>query len=172
MIQKCSIIAVLEIFFKEPLKAHFIREISRRINLAQTSVRNNIKELIKNKLIIEKKSYPFNNLIANRDNEKFLFYKQAYNYYSLFDLKNEIIDKIHPKGIVIFGSYSRGEDIEESDIDVLIISKIKKDLDLSNIEDRLNRKINLLFVNSLKELDKNIKNNVQNGWVIYGGINE
>ena len=76
MIQKCSYIKVLEVFFKEPTKIHFIREISKSISLAQTSVRNHIKELEKENLIIKKESRPFNGFVANRENEKFLFYKQ------------------------------------------------------------------------------------------------
>ena len=130
MIQKCSYIKVLEVFFKEPTKIHCIREISKSISLAQTSVRNHIKELEKENLIIKKESRPFNGFVANHENEKFLFYKQAYNLYSLFDVKNIIINKIAPKTLIFFGSYQRGEDIEWSDIDLLAVSKVKKEIDL------------------------------------------
>ena len=39
MAQKCSLLKVLEIFFIEPTSIHFIKAISKKINLASTSVR-------------------------------------------------------------------------------------------------------------------------------------
>ncbi len=170
MIQKCSYLTVLEIFFKEPTSIHFIREIGKRIQLAQTSVRNHIKDLKKNKLIMTKIAKPFNGLVANRDNEQFLFYKQAYNFYSLWELRNVIIKSMHPKTIIVFGSYSRGEDVEESDIDMLVITKVKKEIKTKNLENMMSRKINIIYKDSLEKLEEPIKNSVLNGWIIYGGI--
>ena len=168
MIQKCSYMGVLEVFFEEPTKIHFIREISKRISLAQTSVRNHVKELEKEELIIKKESKPFNGFIANRENGKFLFYKQVYNLYSLFDIKEMIIQEIAPKALIFFGSYQKGEDIEESDIDLIILSKIKKEINTEKYEKKLSRKLHLTFVKDIKELDKNVKDNIKNGWILYG----
>lgn len=170
MIQKCNYIRVLGVFFKEPTKIHFIREVGRKISLAQTSVRNHIKELEKEGLIIKKESHPFDGFIANREDEKFLFYKQAYNFYSLFDVKKEIIHKIAPKAMVFFGSYQKGEDIEWSDIDLLIISKVKKEINLEKYEKKLLRKLHITFVKDINELDQSVKDNIKNGWVLYGKI--
>ena len=121
-------------------------------------------------LINSKKSKPFNGYAANRDNDAFLFYKQAFNLLSLFDLRNLIIETIHPKSIVLFGSYSRGEDIETSDIDILIISKVKKEPKLSGIEKKLKKKINLMIIKELNELDPSILNKIYNGIVLHGEI--
>lgn len=170
MIQQCSYIAVLEVFFKEPINIHFIREIGRRIKLAQTSVRNHIRDLEKKKLIVIKSAKPFNGFVANRENEEFLFYKQAYNFYSLLELRKIIVNALHPRAIIVFGSYSRGEDIEESDIDILVITKVKKEIEIKAIEKKMGRKINLIFKESLEKLEEPIKDNALNGWVIYGWI--
>jgi|SRR3972149_7788462 len=170
MIQKSSYDKVLEVFFKEPIKIHFIREISKRISLAQTSVRNHMKQIEKEKLIMKKESKPFDGFIANRENEKFLFYKQIYNLYSLFDIKMEIIHKIAPKTMVLFGSYQRGEDIEGSDIDLLVVSKVKKEINLEKYEKELSRKLHLTFIKDIGDLDESVVENIKNGWVIYGKI--
>lgn len=170
MIQKCSLFAVLEVFFKEPTTIHFIREIGRKVDLAQTSIRNYIQELEKNNLIIKKKSKPFDGFIANRDNERFIFYKQVYNFYSLYELRELIVKSIYPKTIIVFGSYARGEDIEESDIDIVILSKVKKEINLKKFEKLLNRKINVTFIDNFNKLDASLRINVLNGWMIYGGV--
>lgn len=170
MIQKCSLIRVAEVFFKEPTQIHFVREISRKIKLATTSVNNYVLDLKKEELILGKKSKPFDGLIANRDNEKFLYYKRAYNLYSLFELRRKIIGEIAPKAIVLFGSYQRGEDIETSDIDLLVMTKIVKKINLEKYEKELNRKVHLTFSENLDKLDKNIKENIKNGVILYGGL--
>ena len=170
MEQKCSYLKVLEIFFIEPTTTHFIKEISRKINLAPTSVRNHIKDLLAKNLIKKKKAKPFNGLVANRENEDFIFYKSVYNLYSLKQLTDFLISTFWPKLIVVFGSYTKGEDIEKSDIDILIISKTKKEINLERFEKNLKRKINLLIVEKLEKLDKNIIKKIYNGTVLYGGF--
>ena len=64
MEQKCSYMKVLEVFFREPTTIHFIKSIAKEINLAHTSVRNHIHELLKVGLIKKKASRPFD---AERD---------------------------------------------------------------------------------------------------------
>lgn len=165
-----SLFIVAEVFFKEPAEIHFIKEISRKIKIAPTSVRNIIKDLDKNRLIVKKQSKPFNGYIANRESEDFIFYKKIYNLYSLKDLTREIINQIYPSAIVLFGSYSRGEDVKSSDIDIFIISKVKKEINVSLFEKILERKINILVLDKIEKLDESIKKKINNGIVLYGEI--
>ena len=170
MEQKCSYLKVLEVFFIEPTTTHFIKEIGKKINLAPTSVRNHIKDLFAKNLIKKKKAKPFDGFIANRENEEFIFYKRVYNLYSLKELSKFLTSSFWPKLIVVFGSYARGEDIEESDIDILIISKTKKEINLEKFEKKLKKKINLLIIDKLEKLDKSIIKKIYNGIVLHGSF--
>jgi predicted nucleotidyltransferase len=170
MIQKYSDLRVLEVFFKEPTAVHFIREISREIKLAPPSVKIIIRNLLEQGLIKPKRSKPFDGYVADRENDYFLFYKRAYNLLSLYDLRNLIIEVIHPISIILFGSYSRGEDIETSDMDIMVISKAKKELEFPAIEKKLKRKINIMIIEDLKKLDSLIVDKIHNGIVLYGGV--
>lgn len=170
MLQKCGYMHTLEVFFREPTNLHFIRSVSNKIQLAQTSVRNHFNFLIKENFISSKKGNPFDGYVANRENEEFIYYKRIYNLASLKELRDFLIEEIYPKAIIVFGSYNLGEDIETSDIDLVIISKVKKNLDLSKFEKRLARKINILFVSELNKLDEKIQKKVQNGVVLYGSL--
>jgi len=169
MVQKCSYTKTLEVFFQEPTKMHFIKEISRNLKIAHTSIRNNIKWLLKENLIIPKESKPFSGYIANRENSEFIFLKKAYNLSALFELKKYLEKTIYPKLAVVFGSYSLGEDIETSDIDLLVISNGKK-IDLKKFEKDLKREINVLVINDLKKVEKPILNKIYNGFIICGGF--
>lgn len=169
MVQKCSYVKTLDIFFKEPTKIHFIKEISRKIKIAPTSIRNNINGLLSENLILPKKSFPFSGYVANRENLDFIFLKRLYNLYSLKNLK-EFLEKNHfPKLVAVFGSYANGEDIESSDIDLFILSK-KKRFDISDFEKKLEREINLIVVDNINKLDKKLLKKIYNGVVISGGF--
>jgi len=169
MVHKCSYSKTLEIFFQEPTKIHFIKEISRKIGVAPTSIRRNISELFEENLIIPKKSSPFDGYVANRDCERFIFLKRVYNFGSLEKLKIYLEKSFYPTLAVVFGSYSLGEDIENSDLDLLIVSKIKK-IDLKKFEKELKREVNILVIDSLNKLEQPILNKVYNGFVICGGF--
>lgn len=170
MIQKCSIWRVSSIFFLEPLKVHYIKEISKKINLAPTSVRKHILELLKDNIVIKKKQEHFSGFIANRENQNFLFYKRIYNLTQIKEtgLEDFLIKSLYPQVIVLYGSYLRGEDIEKSDIDIVIISKVKKELDIEKFESMLKRRVHLIIINDIKKLKKEIILEVINGMVLYG----
>jgi predicted nucleotidyltransferase len=168
MVQKSSFLKTLEVFFIEPTKIHFIKEISKKTEIAHTSIKNNIDKLLEEKLIIPKESRPFNGYVANRDNPDFIFYKKIYNLYSLKNLKDFLNKNHSPKLTVIFGSYSLGEDIETSDIDILIITK-EKEINLKKFEKELKREINIICIDNLNKLEKPI-NKIQNGFVLTGGF--
>ena|SRR3989338_3247038 len=170
MVQKCSYEKVLEVFLVEPTKIHFIKEISRKIKIAPTSVRNNIKQLLSENLIKKKESSPFNGFIANRDNDQFLWKKRAYNLLSLKELSDDIVFQCHPQLLIVFGSYSLGQDIESSDIDILISTETKKEITVKKFEKKIKRDIHLIIINNLNDIEIKIKNKVLNGIVLYGGF--
>ena len=69
--------------------------------------------------------------------------------------------------IILFGSYSRGEDIENSDIDIAIISNKKLNLDLEKYKRFLNRVINIHEIN-LNKISSEFLFNLYNGIVLGG----
>lgn len=164
---------VLEVFFIEPSKEHYLMNISRTINIAHTSVKQNLIKLVKRGLINQetqrkgKRNFPVYK--ANKDNKEFKRYKMIYNITSL--LESRLIDfleeKIAPKAIILFGSYRRGEDLEDSDIDIFI-EGIEEKIDLKIFEKKLKRKIQLHFKKDFNTYPKELKNNIINGILLQG----
>lgn len=68
---------------------------------------------------------------------------------------------------MLFGSCARGEDIEASDVDLLVVS-IEKEVDLKKFELVLKRKISLHFEENVSEIPKELLNNIVNGIVLFG----
>ncbi len=169
MIQKYSRYKILEQFFDFPRKAFLIREISRNSKLAAPSVRLHLKALLSEELIIKDDSTLYPSFKANKENSMFKLLKSQNIVLRLnkCGLLNEIEKAIYPACMVLFGSASRGEDNEDSDIDLFVQAK-KAKIDLSKFEKVLNRKINILFEPNIKTLSPELLNNLANGAVTYG----
>lgn len=177
MLQKSTTDKVLELFFKEPNKQHYLKEISRELDIAHTSVKRILNELLKNNLIKEE--------IFQRGRRSFPYYQASFNndYYKLLKKLNNLKqlekvglikylqDKLMPHTIVLFGSYSRGEDLEESDID-LFIQTNKETIELKEFEKKLNRKIELHFKKDFQKYPQELKNNIMNGITLRGFLNQ
>ena len=147
MLQKSSILQTAEYFFAYPSKEHYLMDISRNIGLAHTSTKKNLKKLVKLGMIVEYAEKKGGRLFpiykANLNGKMFKRYKLIYNLSSI--LESSLIDFIEealaPKSIVLFGSYSRGEDGEQSDIDFVVNTSVKEMIDLTKFEKILGRKI-------------------------------
>jgi len=160
---------VLTAFFNNPLKEFGLRELSRKVKLAPKSVKNYLKEFIKKKIIIESVRNKSPIYKANRENEKFIFYKKICNQEILKESEviKYIYDSCLPDMIILFGSFSKGEDIKNSDVDLYVQSKEKK-LTLEKYEKMIGRKINIFFSPDLNKLSNELKNNIINGIIIKG----
>lgn len=169
MLQNYNKYGVLSIFFDNPRKEFYIRDISRRLELAVTSVTNYLKELTKEGFLIKSKEGLYPSYKANRDDNNFKFYKKIHN---IINIKNSGIiqyleDKCLPNSIVLFGSYAKGDDIENSDIDIFVEAKEKK-INIEKYEKLLNRKINIFFFKDFNKLSKELRNNIINGVKLEG----
>ena len=173
MLQKCSILKIAGVFFEEPTKRHYLIEISKKSKIAHTSVKKHLSTLKKLSIIkesIEKKgSRNFPIYTADINNKNYKNYKKIYNFLKLKESKliDFLKDKLMPKSIILFGSYQRGEDVEDSDIDLFIECKEEK-LDLSNFKKQLKRNIQLHFKENFKKYPKELKNNIINGMILEG----
>jgi len=173
MLQKSSMSKTLEVFFDNPMKEHYLMDISRSLGIAHTSIKKNLVHLIKLGLITEKiikrgkRKFPV--FKSNIENKYFKKYKIISNLSILSEsgLIEYLEEKLFPKVIVLFGSYRRGEDIADSDIDLFVECK-KEELNLSLFEKKLKRKIQLHFKEDFNSFPKELKNNIINGIVLYG----
>jgi predicted nucleotidyltransferase len=173
MLQNSNMWNTAKVFFIYPRKEQYLLEISREINLAHTSVKKNLDILIKKGIItktkITKQSRIFPVYKANIESKEFRRYKKLYNYMSITDsgLIEHLEETVMPKCIVLFGSYERGEDSEESDIDLFTETK-ETELKLDRFEKILSRKIQLHFNPNFKNYPTELKNNIANGTVLNG----
>jgi len=159
---------LLKVFLDNPTESFRLRELSRMSKLAPLSVSNYLKEFEKQDLIKKyvKRDIPY--YISQRDNKNFILYKKLSIIYELNEsgLVDYLWDTLAPETIILYGSYAKGESIEDSDIDLFIIGKETK-LDLEKYEKVLGKNIHLMF-NKLKNIPNELKNNLINGTILKG----
>ena len=169
MLQYYSTYKTLQEFFDFPRKSFQLRELSRNINLAQVSVMNHVNKLVKEGLIVREEKGIYPSYRANRENEEFKLLKKQNIILRLHKIGfiKHVDEKIKPNCIVLFGSAARGEDTENSDLDMFIQAAVV-DLKLGEYEELLKRKINILFEHNLKDISRELLNNIINGEILYG----
>jgi len=162
---------VLNMFFDNPSGTFHVREVARITGLNPNTVLNIVEGLVKEKLVKRDKKKHIVELSANVD-DKFRQIKRIANLNKIYEsgVVGFLSEKFNAEAIVIMGSYSFGEDIQRSDVDILVITKEDyKSLDLSKFEKALKRKIHLVTVYYDKISDEFFNNSI-NGIVVYGYI--
>ncbi|MEK6933632.1 MAG: nucleotidyltransferase domain-containing protein [Nanoarchaeota archaeon] len=171
MLEKYNRYNVLKLFFDSPTESFRLREISRFAKISPPSIMIYLKEFERDGLIKKqtKRNIPFYS--AMRDDPNFVIYKKISILFELNikGLIDYLWDNLSPKAIVLYGSFAKGESIEDSDIDLFILGK-KRDLEVTEFEKKLNKKIHLLFKESLKDMSNELKNNILNGIILKGYI--
>ncbi len=150
------------------------RGIARHLNVSPTAISNALEKLEKESLILVKKDKESKRLSIelNKDNPKVYNLKRVENLKLIYEsgLIEFLSDNFPGSTIILFGSYSYGEDNINSDIDIAIIGYKEKEIDLTKFHKLLERSIMLNFYQDFKDIGKNLKDNICNGIVLKGAI--
>jgi predicted nucleotidyltransferase len=169
-------ITILKPFFEEPNREYHIRELARILKINHTTVRQKLTKLVKEGFLTVSKGkiYSAYKPIISR---KYLNLKL---YYNLEKIRiSELVDNIEKAfdypTIILFGGYATANDDTTSDIDICVISNIKKEFDTEKCEKILNRKISFhLFTKekwkSMAKENKGLINSICNGIVLSGQL--
>ncbi len=148
------------------------REIARILDVSPTAVANSVRELKERGLLRIEKIKTINFISLNRDEQRAIELKRAENLRNAYG--SGLSDYLHnalPGGTIsLFGSYSRGEDTETSDIDIAVIGRGQKNLDMGRYQEALRRKINVNFYDSWGKIHRHLRNNILNGIILHGSV--
>jgi len=150
------------------------RHIAKLLKVSPTAVSNALENLEKEKVVAVEKQGKMNLLLIelNRNNRQVIAMKRAENLKMIYEsgFVEGIFNKFPGATILLFGSYSHGEDIINSDIDIAVIGMKEEKMKLDDFEKRLEREININFYKDWKSIQKNLKNNILNGILLSGGV--
>ena len=162
---------------EDSYREYHIRLLAKLTKLSPNTVITGTDELQKEGIITKERDTQTNRVIikANTQNNQFLLQKKFYSLQEIYD--SGVIDHLQQElsfpTIVLFGSFAKGENRPESDIDLFIISDVDKKVDLKTFEKKLDAEIQVFLhtKKSFRELikaNKELMNNVLNGYVLTG----
>lgn len=167
---------VAEVFYKYPDKEFSLSDLSKESRVAKTNIGDVLKILEKSGFIQIEKLAKIWRIKANLSNQYYLKSKIVYNINFVY--QSGLIELLvnmynNPKAIILFGSFRKGEDTSNSDIDIAIE---KNDIgeyktlglrELIDYEKSIGRRIQIHEFNR-KVVDIHVFNNIANGVVLYG----
>ena len=164
---------IIEHFFVNPTAKLRVREIERALKLPLPSIIRYCKDLEKEKILSIVKTGSVIFYTADRTSEKFLLEKKLFNIKQVYEsgTLGYIRRELSNPTIVLFGSYAKGEDTEESDIDLYLETPSKKEVNMDKFEKILKRKIQILRHKNLKDIQNpHLANNIINGVLLNGFV--
>ena len=159
---------IMEYFFDNPTARLRLRNIERELSLPFPSVVRYCKELKEENIltVVEISGVKF---YTSTRQEEFLLHKKLYNIRRLHEtgLIDYLKKKLSNPPIILFGSYSKGEDLENSDIDIYIETPSTKKIPLDMFAKQLKREIQIIQHKSIKDISNpRLANNIVNGITI------
>lgn len=156
----------LEPFLNDNYRRISIREYARIRKISPPSSSVLLNGLFKEGLLIKEEERNYIFFAANRENLLFIHLSRAYWYIQLKKsglldyLTKELVNPL----VMLFGSFSKAEVTQNSDIDIAIKAR-KKKLDVSKFEKKLGRAIQIIFYDEAKI---NLHNSILNGFIVEG----
>ena len=98
--------------------------------------------------------------------------KRADNIRQIYEsgLAGFLKEKFPGCAVIVFGSFSRGEDTGKSDIDIAIVGSKTKVLDMEGFRKTLMKEIRVNFYASFGGINKELRNNIVGGMLLSGWI--
>lgn len=154
-----------EVFYDFPSKQFTIRELAKLAKIPKSTVQKYLGELKKMGWVTRENQ-------ANNTELSFKLRKIHHYVEKIADsgVIEELVERLNPSVIILFGSIRKGESEKESDIDLFVETAVKKEVDLSKYKKKLGREIQLFVYPEMAKLPAPLFNNVVNGIKLYGSF--
>ena len=167
---------IMDLFMEDSYRKFNVREVGRLTKLNPSTASKYLFLAAKSDMLKMEKSRNFILFSANLENRTFRDMKIYRNIKKIREsglvefIENELN---YPESIILFGSYAKGENRKDSDIDIFILSESKKKLNLKTFEAKLKAEIqvfrhNRQEIERIKVRSKELLNNIINGVKLSG----
>jgi len=167
-----TLMKVLELFIEDPLNERHEREVVREAKVSKGSANNILRCLTELDFLVRERKGRMVFYKLNTREPTVRQFKVFANVYALKELVDQL--KHYSRKIVMFGSCAQGIDVNESDIDLLIISLEKEPVKriVSAFNKKNNKKVAAITLNineyiQLKQEDKPLYENIERGIVLW-----
>ena len=150
------------------------RNLAVSIDVSQPAISKALPYLEKQEMIVVAKDRNSKRLSIslNMENPLVVGMKRADNIRQIYEsgLAGFLKEKFPGCAVIVFGSFSRGEDTGKSDIDIAIVGSKTKVLDMEGFRKTLMKEIRVNFYASFGGINKELRNNIVGGMLLSGWI--
>jgi predicted nucleotidyltransferase len=157
-------------FIEDNYRRINVREYAKLAHISPPTASKQLDLRQKEGLLIKETDRQYIYYSANKDSWLFLRLLHIYWLYRLETLKNHLEKNLIDPTIILFGSLAKSEAKQDSDVDLAVISRSAKNLDLTSYEKQLKRKVHLLKYDSWDAIPRDIYKNIINGVVMSGRL--
>lgn len=160
----------LKIFFEDCYRRVNVREYARINKISPATASKLLGNYTKEGLL---KRETFKNYIfyyTNQKSKDFIDLSRIYWRERLKDFIDEIDEKVHNPTIVLFGSLSKAEVKEDSDVDIAIFSG-EVEINFEKYEKKIRRNIQVFWFKSIENVkNEHLRKNIINGYILRGKL--
>ena len=136
---------VIKYFALNPSTEVYVNELAKILNLSTGRCSQILRDLSLFGILVKKDLgkahyYNLNDNYLTNELKRFVGIYQIYDNEIVREIKNTYSDDI---SVALYGSYSKGDFTEKSDIDILVITQEKPKVDLKDLEEKLKVEINV-----------------------------
>ncbi|MBW2983424.1 nucleotidyltransferase domain-containing protein [Candidatus Woesearchaeota archaeon] len=164
---------IMEHFLQHPTAKLRVRQVERETGISLPSVIRHVKRLAQEGILKQQEIGGVTLYTADRANEAYKKEKRLHNLRAIHEsgLLRHLIDELDNPSIILFGSYDKGDDTEDSDIDLYIQTPSKKKPRLDAYEKKLERSIQPHISKRLDDIKNDeLKDNIINGTILNGHV--
>lgn len=165
-----KIINNFEPFFEDCYREISVREYSRIIKVTPPTASKLLKNFERENLLKGRLDRGYLLFRANKESFVLRDLSKIYWRIKLRKLIEEIDSKLYLPKIILFGSLAKLETKMDSDIDIAIISKINKKIEIKKFEKEFKREIQIFHFRDFDKINKELKNNIINGYFFQGEL--
>ena len=144
--QKIKQLTILKLFIENPHSNYYLRESARLLKMDPMTVKRALTLFVADGILLKKEEKNQILYKANIDSPAFRYMKISYNLSWLQKKGVPEFLQHHMNtvtSILLFGSYAKGENDAESDVDILTIS-LSKNIPVTELSKLLKRDVNLI----------------------------
>ncbi len=160
----------LKPFIEDCYREIGVREYSRIIKISAPTASKILKNLESEGLLKKRLDKGYLLFRSNRENEILKDISRIYWRQEFKEFFDYLSLEFHNPTIILFGSLTKLEAKKGSDIDVAILTNIEKKISLDKFEKIYNKEIQLFIFKSINSINKELKMNVINGYLIQGEL--
>ena len=164
------IINDLRPFFEDCYRRINVREYAKIMHRSPPTASKMLDSYHHENLLSKEKFRNYIMFYANKESNQFTDLSRMYWSIELKELIDIMEKELTNPTIILFGSLSKAEVKQDSDIDLTVFAH-KKNLDMSIFEKKLKRKIQIFWFTSIKSIkNKELANNIINGYTLKGHL--